>query len=273
MPGENWTVLTTMYWATRDCETSDLANATRTYSNGSSKPSLFFTNGADWSLELGGPIRNLSVSEDLYGPAFYNLNLTASLYPSQQGTDEDEIELSRPISTTEHFFVVLYQYLTNGSTPDYMIYPKNARPVFCRPKYWSAPIETVITLESNHSTVVNWTMRGPQEPLIFNTTLLHRLWTYGVFDTSQLYRGEQSIIHSTNWAGGARLEYVASWVFALAEGNFEELLDNDSALLWDTFNRTLNNLFAFAMQDVLQNPDSAGWQLRLKAAGSSSSLQ
>ena len=279
VPGENWTVPTTMYWSTLECKIAGLANATLTYGNRSNDPLPFFTNGVDWSLEPGGRITNHSVSEDLYGPAFYNINVTSSLYPSRRGAD-DEIEVSRPTSTTEQLFFVLYQYLTNESNPDYTIYPNNAHPIFCTPEYWSAPVETVISLESNRSTVANWTMLGPRRPLTFNTTLLHMLWTYGVFEkedvlidevnplnalpmplgyfnTSQLYRGEQSAIHSTNWAGGARLENVASWVFARAHGNYEGLLDNSNPLLRDTFNSTLNNLFAFAMQNVLQDRDPA----------------
>lgn len=277
--GENWTVPTTMYWATLDCKLADLANLSTGLTESQGTAKNYFYDGKDWSSDMITPIQNRSVAPEMYGEWVYNWNITDSLYPSQRDSETGKLTLSDDKRTHDEFFLVLIQYPTT-SAANFTINPRGAHPLFCKPAYWSAPVEATIALHADRTNITRWEKKGAQQPLQFNTTLLHNLWTYGVFgdvnvstddvnplnalpvpanylNDTQLYRGQQSAIHSKAWGGGVRLENIVSWAFARAHSDYEGLLDNHSPMMKDTLNSTLNNLFAFAMQHVLRDPDSS----------------
>lgn len=274
--GENWTVPTTMYWATLACNLALLVN--QTTGNSSASRELYVGDGQNWLADFPKPVPSRSVNKDLYGPWVYNINLTSTLYPAHEDPTTGRILRSDPVSTPLEFYFVLLQYPTSYGSANY-VPPSSAHPVFCKPAYWSAPVSITTLWEGNRSTIMNWTMTGSQQPLQFDTTQLSNLWVKGIFEekpielqhinpldslpvprnffnTTPLYRGEESPIHARIWSGGAPLSNLASWTFSNAHSDYEGLLDNKTPDLSNSLNSSLNNLFAFAMQSVLQNPNS-----------------
>ena len=274
--GENWTVPTTMFWGTLECNLAGLVN--QSSANSSASRELYVADGQSWLADFPGPISSMSVSKDLYGPWVYAFNLTSSLYQAQEDPTTGRVLHSGPISAPLEFYFVLLQYSTDyGSATD--IFPTSAHPIFCKPAYWSAPVNVTTSWEGNRSTIRNWTMTAPQQPLQFNTTRFSNLWVNGIsegpttpigdinpfnslpiptnfFNATPLYRGVESTIHARIWTDGSPLSNLASWAFVNAHSNYEALLDNKTPDLSASLNSSLNNLFAFALQNVLQNPNS-----------------
>lgn len=274
--GENWTVPTTMYWGTLDCNLALLVN--QSTGNSSASRELYVGDGRNWLADFPEPISSESVSKDLYGPWVYGVNLSSTLYPAREDSTTGRILHSDPVSTPLEFYFILLQYSTNYGSANY-IPPSSTHPMFCKPAYWSAPVDVTTSWEGNRSTIRNWTMTTPQQPLQFNTTQLSNLWVNGIFEetpiiledinplnslpvptnffnATPLYRGVESIIHARIWSGGAPLSNLASWAFVNAHSDYEALLDNKTPDLSNSLNSSLNNLFAFAVQSVLQTPNS-----------------
>lgn len=274
--GENWTVPTTMYWGTLDCNLAVLVN--QSTANSSASRELFVGDGQNWLADFPGPISSQSVNKDRYGPWVYAFNLTSSLYPAHEDLSTGRLLHSDPISAPLEFYFILLQYSTNyGFAND--ILPSSAHPMFCKPSYWSAPVDVTTSWEGNRSTIRNWTMTAPQQPLQFNTTRLSNLWVNGIsegpttvledinplnslpvptnfFNATALYQGVESIIHARIWSHGSALSNLASWAFVNAHSDYAALLDDKTPNLSTSLNSSLNNLFAFAVQSVLQTPNS-----------------
>lgn len=274
--GENWTVPTTMYWGTLDCNLALLVN--QSTANSSASRELYVGDGKDWLADFPEAISSESVSRDRYGPWVYAFSLTSSLYPAHEDSTTGRVLHSDPISTPLEFYFVLLQYSTNYGSANEII-PSSAHPMFCKPQYWSAPVDVTTSWEGNRSTIRNWTMSAPQQPLQFNTTRLSNLWVTGIsegattllgdinplnslpvptnfFNATALYRGVESMIHARIWSGGSPLSNLASWAFVNAHSDYAGLLDNKTPDLSHSLNSSLNNLFAFAVQNVLQTPNS-----------------
>lgn len=270
--GENWTVPTTMYWGTLDCNLAVLVNQSN--ANSSASRELYAGNGQSWLADFPKPISSVDVSKDRYGPWVYAFNITSSLYPVHEESTTGRLLHSDPIIAPLEFFFVLLQYSTNHSSAK-TIPPSSAHPMFCKQAYWSAPVDVTTSWEGNRSTIRNWTMTAPKQPLHFNTTRLSYLWVNensegtttptgdinqlnslpvptNFFNATALYRG----VGSCTWSVGSPLSNLGSWAFANAHGDYAALLDTETPNLSTSLNSSLNNLFAFAVQNVLQTPNS-----------------
>lgn len=273
--GETWTVPTTMYWGTLDCNLAVLVN--QSTANSSASRELFVGDGQSWLADFPKPIISHGASKDDYGPWVYAFNLTSSLYPAHEDSTTGRLLHSDPILAPLEFFFVLLQYATTTPNSIHIISMplSSAHPMFCKPAYWLAPVDVTTSWEGNRSTIRNWTMTASKQSLHFNTTRLSNLWVNGIsegattqtgginplnslpvptnfFNATALYRGESACV----WSDGSHLSNLASWAFANAHGDYAALLDTESPNLSTSLNSSLNNLFAFAVQNVLQTPNS-----------------
>ena len=278
--GENWTASTRMYWGTLNCTLALLLNVSDTPSLAVGDISIA-DEDHQWAADPPRTISPYGLNSSLYDKYFYDLNVTSKLHSLVDlSEDIEENEVPDGIYSDNEFYPTLNRYTTpvvapNSTSND--LYALGNHPIFCTPNYWSAPARITASWEAGRSKIVGWTMTDAKAPLEFNATQLNTLWVDGVldrepilkdvnplnslpvpkdfFNASSLYRGMQSPIHPTAFQDGAVIGNIASWALADAKTDFETLLDNENLILEDSMNKSFNNLFAFAMQAVLQDPN------------------